>query len=58
MCADSMWNVPTAFLQQAMDVITVARESRRSSNVAYWREAARKIDGWARFLLPAAYVFA
>ena len=53
LCRDSLWEVPLAHLESAVDIMMAARGARIRANAATWTALSQSIDRWSRLLMPA-----
>lgn len=56
MCYETMWNVPPAFLERAVNNLKSAREGKKQQYNLRWRAMAEKIDNWSRAVIPLLYL--
>jgi len=58
LCAEEIWNVPVAQIELAMENMSATKSALQRKHLAYWGKVADSIDGWARLMIPLAYVAA
>mmetsp|Transcript_37173 Transcript_37173/g.74300 ORF Transcript_37173/g.74300 Transcript_37173/m.74300 type:complete len:350 (-) Transcript_37173:454-1503(-) len=56
LCRNYLWEVPLPTLEKSAENLRLARQALRDRHKCYWKNMADQLDGYARPVLPSAYI--